>query len=63
MSKNSKMELPGNLKGYNLKKVHHNFVVRLILWIVIIIVILWFINKQIVLDLYTWLRNLIASFM
>ncbi len=63
MSKGSKMELPGNLRGYKLKKVHNNFFMRIILWIIIILVILWFINKQIVLDLFYELRNFIASLM
>lgn len=62
MSGGSTTKLPGNLRGYKLKKMHHGLG-RIILWIIIILVILWFVNKQIVLDLYDWLRNFIASFL
>ena len=62
MNKESKMELPGNLKGYTLKKAHHNSLVRIIIWMVIILVALWFINKEIVLSLFEGLKNLVGSF-
>lgn len=55
-------KFPESLRGYKLKKVHHSFLGRLILWIIIILVILWLVNRQIVFDLYDWLRNFIANF-
>ncbi|MBI2507913.1 hypothetical protein HYV89_03075 [Candidatus Woesearchaeota archaeon] len=56
-------KLPENLRGYKLKKVHHSFIGRLIIWIIIILVVLWFVNRQVVFDLYDWLRNIIVSFL
>ena len=59
MSGGSATKLPGNLRGYRLKKVHNNFLGRLIIWIIIILIVLWFVNRQLVFDLWDWLRNLI----
>ncbi|MBS3151019.1 hypothetical protein J4443_01410 [Candidatus Woesearchaeota archaeon] len=56
-------KLPGNLRGYKLKKIHRGFWGRLVLWIMIILIVLWFIDRQIIFDLYDWLKNSIASFL
>lgn len=56
-------KLPGNLRGYKLKKVHRGFFSRIILWIIIILIILWFVNRQTIFDLYDLLRNFVASLM
>ena len=55
-------KLPGNLKGYKLKKVHQGFFGRLVLWIIIILTILWFVNKQIILDLSGFLKMMVSGF-
>jgi len=55
----SESKIPENLRGYKLKKVHHSFLGRLIIWIIIILIVLWFVNRQLVFDLWDWLRNLI----
>jgi len=59
----SESKLPENLRGYKLKKVHHSFIGRLIIWIIIILVVLWFVNRQVVFDLYDWMRNFVMSFL
>ena len=61
--KMAESKLPGNLRGYKLKKVHKSFLGRLIIWIIIILVVLRFVNRQIVFDLYDWLREFISSFL
>ena len=61
--KMAESKLPGNLRGYKLKKVHRGFFSRIILWIIIILIILWFVSRQIVFDLYDWLREFISSFL
>lgn len=62
MSKSHSTELPGNLRGYKLKKVHQSFFGRLVLWIIIILAILWFVNKQIIFDLFDFLKRLVSGF-
>ncbi|MBI2106164.1 hypothetical protein HYT56_05010 [Candidatus Woesearchaeota archaeon] len=52
---------PGNLRGYKLKRIHHTFQ-KLILWIIILLAIIWFVNKQILIDLYYWLLDYITNF-
>lgn len=52
---------PGNLRGYKLKKVHHRFQ-RLIFWVIIIIVIVWLVNKQVLIDFYYLLIDYITNF-
>ena len=59
----SESKIPENLRGYKLKKVHHSFLGRLIIWIIIILVVLWFVNRQVVFDLYDWMRNFVMSFL
>lgn len=59
----SESKLPGNLRGYKLKKVHHSFIGRLIIWIIIILVVLWFVNRQVVFDLYDRLREFVVGFL
>ena len=61
MSGGSAAKLPGNLRGYRLKKVHHGLFARIILWIIIILIILWFVNRQAVFDLFDWLKNLVSG--
>lgn len=56
-------KLPENLRGYKLKKMHHNLFGRIILWIIIILGVLWFVNRQLIFDMYDWLRNLLAGFL
>ena len=63
MSKKSETNMPGNLKGYKLKKVHPNIFGRVIIWTIIILVILWFVNRQIIFDLLNFLNGMISIFL
>jgi len=51
---------PRNLRGYKLKKVQHT-ARRLVLWIIIILVILWFVKREIVLNLFELIKNFIGN--
>ena len=50
--------LPSSLRGYKLKKIHHGFG-RLILWIIIILVIIWFIKRDILFSIWDYILGLV----
>ena len=52
--------LPSSLRGYKLKKIHHGSR-RLVLWIIILLVILWFVKKELILNLFDFLKDLFEN--
>ncbi len=50
-------EIPGNLKGYRLEKTGGGFLGKLILLIIIVLVVLWFVRREIVLDLWDYISG------
>lgn len=51
---------PTSLRGYKLKKIHHG-PKRLILWIIIILVLLWFFKRDLLFSLFEFLKNLMEK--
>ena len=50
--------MPKNLSGYKLEKNPGGLIKKIIFIIIVILVILWFVNKDIVLQLWDWILNL-----
>jgi|TARA_B100001971_G_C18111564_1_gene494493 hypothetical protein len=58
MSEEVKTEVPSNLSGYKLERSGGGLIKKLIILIIIVLVVLWFVRREIVLDLWDWILNL-----
>lgn len=55
--------LPRDLKGFRLEPKRGGWIRKLIILAIIILIVLWFVNRQVVFDLYDWIREIIVSFL
>lgn len=53
-----KTEVPKSLSGYKLEKMGGGFIKKLVILIIIILVILWFVRRDLVIELWDWILEL-----
>ncbi|MAG45391.1 MAG: hypothetical protein CMH63_01300 [Nanoarchaeota archaeon] len=57
MAEEVKTEVPSNLSGYKLERSGGGMIKKLIILIIIIIVILWFVKRDILIDVWNWILS------
>lgn len=54
----AKGHIPKSLHGYRLEREHGGILKKIIFIIIVALVILWFVNRDLVLQLWDWILNL-----